>query len=87
MVNKKIEDRLKYLEITKDITRGKLKKMFDKSEEIEIGIMEQGEEVLQLNDKIKELTARVDVEIDKLIALESLMEQLKIQAHCHRVIA
>ena len=86
MTNQKIEDRLKYLEITKDITRGKLKKMFDKSEEIEIGVIEQGDEIQLIGNKIKELTTRVDLEIDKLIALENVIEQLKSQSHCHRVI-
>ena len=86
MGNQKIEDRLKYLEITKDITRGKLKKMFDKTEELEIGVIEQRDEVENINSKIKELACRVDVEIDKLIALENVIEQLKNQSHCHRII-
>lgn len=82
----RIEDRIKSLEMTQEVTKGKLRKMFEFGEDVEQKLGETDDAISNLRTLVDELMTKVNVEIDRLIKLESIVENLKSQAHTHTVV-
>lgn len=81
----RIEDRIKSLEVSGEVTKGRIKKMFDFGCEVEERLCAEDEKIVELQKTVNELVRKLDIEVDKLIRLESLVDNLKKQAHEHRI--
>ncbi|MEG2117133.1 MAG: hypothetical protein RRZ69_05590 [Clostridia bacterium] len=82
----RIEDRIKSLEVAQELTKGKLRKMFEVGEETQEKLFETDNAVLELQKSVDELMRKVNVEVDRLIKLEEIVESLKSQSHTHKIV-
>ncbi len=82
----RIDDRIKSLEINRDITKGRIKNIFESVEQLTEKAYLQDESIANIEKTLEKIGVRLDREVDKLLNLEKIVMILKEEAHCHKVV-
>lgn len=80
------DEKIHDLEVSREIVKRKLEKLFDESELIEKKLYETGDAINKISNQVEILTSKIDNQVDRLIIIEQKVASLEECSHSHRVI-